>query len=108
MRDVLTQSVSPGTSSQDNSCWQYFVTWYITRETDLGEAPLAEVLEFLNHPIRERGLACREINCYRSAISSFHAPIDRTNVDKHPLVSRCLKGVFNLRPPYQKISFLGC
>ena len=92
MRDVLAQSVRPGTSSQYNSCWQYFVNWCITRETDPAEAPLAEVLEFLGHLFRERALAYRIINCHRSAISSFHAPIDRSNVGKHPLVSRFLKG----------------
>ena len=34
VRDVLAQSVRPGTPSQYNSCWQYFVNWCITRETD--------------------------------------------------------------------------
>ena len=105
VRDVLAQSIRPGTSSQYNSCWQYFVNWCISRETDPAEAPLAEVLEFLSHLFRERGLAYRTINCYRSAISSFHAPIDGSNVGKHPLVSRCLKGVFNLRPPLPKYTF---
>ena len=105
VRDVLAQSVRPGTSSQYNSCWQYFMNWCITRETDPAEAPLAKVLEFLSHLFRERGLAYRTKNCYRSAISSFHAPIDGSNVGKHPLVSRFLKGVFNLRPPLPKYTF---
>ena len=47
VRDVLAQSVRPGTSSQYNSCWQYFVNWYITRETDPAEAPLLKCLNFL-------------------------------------------------------------
>ena len=105
MRDVLAQSVRPGTSSQCNSCWQYFVNWCVIRETDPAEAALAEVLEFLNHLFRERGLAYRAINCYRSAISSLHVPIYRSNVGKHPLVSRFLKGVFNLRPLLPKYTF---
>ena len=92
VRDVLAQSIRPGSSSQYNSCWQYFVNWCISRETDPAEAPLAEVLEFLSHLFRERGLAYRTINCYRSAISSFHAPIDGSNVGKHTLVSRFLNG----------------
>ena len=57
VRDVLAQSVRPGTSSQYNSCWQYFVNWCITRETDPAEVPLAEVLEMFSHLLRERGLA---------------------------------------------------
>ena len=107
VRDVLAQSVRPGTSSQYISCWQYFVNWSITRETDPAEAPLAEVLEFLCHLFRERGLAYRTINCYRSAISSFHVPIDESNAGKHPLVSRFLKGVFNLRPPLPNMPSFG-
>ena len=105
VRDILAQSVRPGTSSQYNSCWQYFMNWCITRETGPAEAPLAKVLEFLSHLFRERGLAYRTKNCYRSAISSFHAPIDRSNEGKHPLVSSFLKGVFNLRPPLPKYTF---
>ena len=57
VRDVLAQSVRPGTSSQYDFCWQYFVNSCITRETDPAEAPLAEVLEFLSHLFRERRLA---------------------------------------------------
>ena len=105
VKNVLAQSIRPRTSSQYNSCLQYFVNWCISRETDPAEAPLAKVLEFLSHLFRERGLAYRTINCYRSAISSFHAPIDGSNVGKHPLVSRFLKGVFNLRPPLPKYTF---
>ena len=96
VRDVLAQSIRPGTSSQYNFCWQYFANWCISRETDPAEAPLAEVLEFLSHLFRGRGLAYKTINCYRSAISSFHAPIDGSNAGKHPLVSRFLKGVVSL------------
>ena len=106
VRDALAQSVKSGTSSQYNSCWQYFVNLCISRETDPAEAPLAEVLEFLSHFFRERGFSYRTINCYRSAISSFHAPTDGSNVGKHPLVSRFLKGIFNLRPPLPKYTFL--
>ena len=99
VRDVLAQSIRPETSSQ------YFVNWCISRETDPAEAPLAEVLEFLSHLFRGRSLAYRTINCYRSAISSFRAPINGSNVGKHLLVSRFLKGVFNFRPPLLKYTF---
>ena len=48
------------------------------------------------------GLACRSLNCYRSALSSAMLPIDGFQVGQHPLVSRLLKGVFNSRPPQPK------
>ena len=41
----------------------------------------------------------RSLNCYRSAISSVHLPVDGFQVGQHPLVTRLLKGVFNSRPP---------
>ena len=54
-------------------------------------------------------------NCYRSAISSTHIPIEGVPVGQHPLVINQLKGAFNLRLPkpryshtwdYQMLSFL--
>ena len=53
VRDVLAQSVRPGTSYQYNSCWQYFVNWCITRETDPAEAPLLKCLNFSNIPLEK-------------------------------------------------------
>ena len=39
-----------------------------------------------------------------TAISSCHLPTDGFSVGQHPLVSRLLKGAFNLRPPQPKYS----
>ena len=40
----------------------------------------------------------RSLNCYRSALSSTHLPVDGFPVGNHHLVCRLLKGVFNLHP----------
>ena len=45
------------------------------------------------------GKEYRTINCARSMLSSTLLPIDNFPVGKHPMVTRLLKGVFNLRPP---------
>ena len=52
------------------------------------------------------GREYRSLNCYRSAISSTHLPIEGFAVGKHPLVCRLLKGAYNLRPPQPKYSAL--
>ena len=39
---------------------------------------------------------------YRSAISSAHVPVEGAPVGQHSLVSRFLKGIFNIRPPQPK------
>ena len=64
---------------------------------------ISEVLDFLADQF-EAGMQHRSLNGYRSAISSCHLPVDGFSVGQHPLVSRLLKGVFNLRPPQPKYS----
>ena len=41
----------------------------------------------------------RSLNAYRSAISSVHERVDGYEVGQHLLVSRVMKGAFNLHPP---------
>ena len=50
-----------------------------------------------------RGLQYRTINCARSALSSTLLLIDGFKVGQHPLVTRLMKGIFNLRPPIKKM-----
>ena len=60
------------------------------------------MLDFLAH-LFDLNKSYRTINLYRSALSSTLKPIDGFCVGKHPLVCRLLKGVFNKRPPTQKL-----
>ena len=73
-------------------------TWCSSSKSNPFAADLSKVLGFLAEQFQE-GKQYRSLNCYRSAISSAHLPIDGFPVGKHPLVCRLLKGVFNLRPP---------
>ena len=50
----------------------------------------------------EKGLQYGTINSHRSAISMTHLSIDNVRVGAHPLVSRLMKGIFNLRPAVPK------
>ena len=42
------------------------------------------------------------INLYRSAISMTHAPVDGCIIGSHPIISRFMKGIFQLRMPTPK------
>ena len=44
----------------------------------------------------------RTINLYRSAISMTHAPVDGCVIGSHPIISRFMKGIFQLRMPTPK------
>ena len=59
---------------------------------------MSEVVNFLADLFKQ-GYQYRSLNAYRSAISSVHDRVEGVAVGQHPLVSRLLKGVFNLRPP---------
>ena len=54
------------------------------------------------HYIDEKSLQYRTINSHRSAISMTHLPTDNVCVGTHPLVSRLMKEIFNLRPAVPK------
>ena len=58
------------------------------------------VVEFLVK-LYKKGLSYSSINTARSALSTIIS-IDGVNVGEHPLVVRCLKGIFNLRPALPK------
>ena len=55
------------------------------------------------HKLYERGLSYSTLNTARSALSSFVTIEDTTaTVGNHTLVSRFLKGVFNLKPSVRR------
>ena len=85
------------TESNYDSAWKKWQTWCSSSESNPFAAGLPKVLGFLAEQFRE-GKQYRSLNCFRSAISSAHLPIDGFPVGKHPLVCRLLK-VFNLQPP---------
>ncbi|KAJ8043466.1 hypothetical protein HOLleu_10559 [Holothuria leucospilota] len=57
------------------------------------------VLEFLSDPFNKENLSYSSINSARSALASYLILKDKFTIGDHPLISRLLKGIFNLRPP---------
>ena len=56
------------------------------------------MLEFLTD-LFYQNYQYRTINVYRSTISASHLPVDGSPIASHPLISRFMKGIFELRPP---------
>lgn len=51
-----------------------------------------------------QGLQHRTINTIRSAISTMHVQVNGAPIGQHPVVTRLMKGVYNMRPPAPKYS----
>ena len=63
------------------------------------------VLNFLAYLFKE-GLEYSTINSHRSAISAYHCHVDSIPVGQHPQICSLLTGVFNLKPPQPKYTFI--
>ncbi|XP_035659716.1 uncharacterized protein LOC118404611 isoform X2 [Branchiostoma floridae] len=102
---VLLASWRPRTSGLYSSSWRRWSRWCGGKSLDPISAPLNKVLDFL-YRLFDKGLQYRTINVYRSAISSTHLNVEGRPIGAHPLVSRFMKGVFELRPPVPKHVFI--
>ena len=90
------------TTTRPGGTWRKWEEWCTSHCVPTFSA-FSDILGFLAHHF-EQGKQYRSLNCYRSALSSCHLPIKGFSVGQHPLVSRLLKGAFNLRPPQPKYS----
>lgn len=59
---------------------------------------IVTVLKFLTD-LHKQGLSYSAINTARSALSAFVQLTDGQNIGSHPLVTKFMKGVFNIKPP---------
>ena len=98
---LILSSWRQKTNSNYNSAWRKWEQWCQERDVNPFLASLPDILSFLIKQFQD-GKQYRSLNCYRSAISSTHLPIEGFPIWKHPLVTRLLKGAFNERPPLQK------
>ena len=99
---IIFASWRSGTESQDKSCWGKGHGWCMEREISPVSCNLNFVLEFLTD-LYYKNYQYITINVYRSTISASHLPIDGSPISSHPLISRFMKGVFELRPPQPRL-----
>ena len=79
-----------------NSAWKKWETWCNSGDVYPLSSDISDILSFLADEFKQ-GKQYRLLNCYKSALSSIHLPVESFPVSQHPLVSRLLKGVFNTR-----------
>ena len=96
--ELLVASWRQKSSRSYDSLFRKWVDWCNERDSDPISGPISTVVNILAHLFKE-GYQYRSLNAYRSAISSVHERVDGYEVGQHPLISRVMKGAFNLRPP---------
>ncbi|XP_068742268.1 uncharacterized protein [Montipora capricornis] len=104
--NLICASWTTGTEEQYQAVWKKWRGWCRERNVDSLQAHVSQVLNFLADCFGE-GLSYSvkgTLNSYRSALSSTLCPRDGTTVGCDPLVSRLLKGIYNLRPPLPRYS----
>ena len=97
-RELVEASWRPNTEATYSSSWNKWTAWCRVQGVSTYSPCITDVMNFLSSLFKD-GKEYRTINCARSMLSSTLLPIDNFPVGKHPMVTRLLKGVFNVRPP---------
>ena len=104
MKGLEAKGISESTTSHYESSWRKWICWCDRREIDPIQCDLSHVLAFLAS-LFDKSLEYNTICWYRSAISAYHAPIERVVIGKQPLIHSLIAGIFNRRPPKPKYTF---
>ena len=78
--------------------WQQYCR---ERNIDIFEPGITNGIEFIVS-LYKTGLGCSAINTVRSALSSVLSLKDGVKFGEQPLVVRCMKGIFELKPALPK------
>ena len=100
---ILLASWGTSTQKRYEGPWQLWASWCLQRNKSPFSAAVADVLEFLSEQFNTRNTAYRTVGVYKACISQLHDPVDGQQLDSLPLVSRFMKGIFQLRPPSPRI-----
>ena len=96
----MTAAWREGTHKQYSSFIKQWRTFCCARKENDLEAKVEVVLEFLSYLFHDKNLGFSAINTARSALSSYLVLGDGTQtIGTHPLISKFMRGVFNMRPP---------
>ena len=101
--DLIINSWRSKTSKSYDSLFSRWNRWCSERGSDPLSGPVSEVANFLGSLYQE-GYQYNSVNAYRSAISSVHNRADGVPVGQHPIITRLIKGIFNVRPPIPRYS----
>lgn len=101
--DILMASWRKSTGKQYTTYLSRWVTYCKNKQLDVTHATINDGLDFLTL-LYKQGVGYSAINTARSALSSVITPADKTTFGEHPLVTRFLKGTFELRPSLPRYS----
>ena len=101
--ELILNSWRSKTSRSYYSLFRRWNRWCSERGSDPFSGPISEVANFLASLYKE-GYQYNSVNAYRSAISSVHDKADGVPVGQHPIITRLIKGIFNVRPPIPRYS----
>ena len=101
--ELILNSWRSKTSKSYDSLFGRWNRWCSERGLDPFSGPISEVANFLASLYQE-GYQYNSVNAYHSAISSVHDRADGVPVGQHPIITRLIKGIFNVRPPIPRYS----
>lgn len=96
--ELICKSWAAGTEKQYKSVWKRWCSWCITGEVDPLQGTAEHVVNFIGDCFKE-GKSYSTLNSYRSALSSTFQLIKDDKVGEHPVVTRCLRGIYLAKPP---------
>ena len=98
--DVLIAAWRDGTKKQYASSIKLWREYCKKKQLNCYSPNINDVLEYLSFLFYNKELSYSAINTARSALS-FYCVIDQGHltIGAHPLVSKFMKGVFNMKPP---------
>ena len=102
-KDLILNSWRTKTNKSYDSLVGQWNRWCTERGSDPFSGPVSEVANFLA-TLYQEGYQYNSVNAYRLAISSVHEKVDGVPVGQHPIITRLVKGVFNMRPPIPRYS----
>ena len=93
--NLIQAGWSKGTNSAYQSAWTRWSSWCGEWKIN----PFSCSVKYFRLNFYEEGLQHRTINVICCAVSMTHDLVKGLLIGQHPMVSRLLKGVYNLRPP---------
>jgi len=100
-KDVLMASWREGTSKQYHTYLSKWNQYCQDNSINVFQPGVTNGIEFLVF-LYKSGLGYSAVNTARSALSSILVLEDGVKFGEHPLVARCMKGIFELKPALPK------
>ena len=94
---LLNQTRRPGSKRTYAPPWEKWISWAERKQVDPLQTTVEDIANVLSSTF-ESPVGYSTLNCYRSAISAHHTPIEGYKVGQHPLIIDLMRGAFNAKP----------